>query len=269
MTCPFLMYFSVELRPSESPDVFLARALRPFLEQYIWPTRGTRAFFSRHEQQEAALIRIRMRGDDAWMEDLLKPAFEGWMRDRGDWQEISYQPDSSLYGGDEVLVWVEEHAHIGTRVALDLVATPEFTYGDAMFDTLRLLTTLAEAAGFSREKARWYYGELLMQWLERFAGAANPTEREDRIIEFRDTLKPRQSDLSLAIEKFWTDMEAGKYEKEHPEWARWHKGSQLVFEGLGEHREKSLPTLIHQTGNRMGLNNQDIVYLVYVLSTSL
>jgi hypothetical protein len=167
------------------------------------------------------------------------------------------------------MVWVEEHFHIGTRVVLDRIATPEFTYGDAMFDTLRLFTTIAEAAGFSREKARWYYGELLMQWLQLFAGASNPTEREDRIIEFRDTLKPQQSDLSLAIEKFWTDMESGKYEKEHPEWARWHKGSQLIFEGLGVHSEKSLPTLIHQTGNRMGLSNPDIVYLVYVLSTSL
>jgi thiopeptide-type bacteriocin biosynthesis protein len=263
------MYFSVEFRPAESPEVFLARALKPFLEQYIRPTRGARAFYSRHEDENGTLIRIRMRGEDTWTEDLLKPAFEGWMRDRGSWQEVPFQPDASPYGGEEVMVWVEEHFHIGTRVVLDRIATPEFTYGDAMFDTLRLFTTIAEAAGFSREKARWYYGELLMQWLQLFAGASNPTEREDRIIEFRDTLKPQQSDLSLAIEKFWTDMESGKYEKEHPEWARWHKGSQLIFEGLGVHSEKSLPTLIHQTGNRMGLSNPDIVYLVYVLSTSL
>lgn len=263
------MYFSVEFRPAESPEVFLARALKPFLEQYIWPTRGARAFYSRHEDENGTLIRIRMRGEDTWTEDLLKPAFEGWMRDRGSWQEVPFQPDASPYGGEEVMVWVEEHFHIGTRVVLDRIATPEFTYGDAMFDTLRLFTTIAEAAGFSREKARWYYGELLMQWLQLFAGASNPTEREDRIIEFRDTLKPQQSDLSLAIEKFWTDMESGKYEKEYPEWARWHKGSQLIFEGLGVHSEKSLPTLIHQTGNRMGLSNPDIVYLVYVLSTSL
>lgn len=263
------MYFSVEFRPSESPDVFLARALKPFLEQYIWPTRGTRAFFSRHEDEGGTLIRIRMRGDDAWTDDLLKPAFEGWMRDRGNWQEITFQPDVSAYGGEEVMVWVEEHFHIGTRVVLDRISTPEFTYGDAMFDTLRLFTAIAEAAGFSREKARWYYGELLMQWLQLFAGATNPTEIEDRIIEFRDTLKPQQSDLALAIDKFWTDMETGKFQKEHPEWARWHKGSQLIFEGLGKHSEKSLPTLIHQTGNRMGLSNPDVVYLVYVLSTSL
>jgi len=156
------MYFSVEFRPSESPDVFLARALKPFLEQYIWPTRGTRAFFSRHEDEGGTLIRIRMRGDDAWTDDLLKPAFEGWMRDRGNWQEITFQPDVSAYGGEEVMVWVEEHFHIGTRVVLDRISTPEFTYGDAMFDTLRLFTAIAEAAGFSREKARWYYGELLI-----------------------------------------------------------------------------------------------------------
>lgn len=263
------MTFSVEFHPAESPDVFLSRALKPFIEQYIWPTRGTRAFFSRHHLEDDALVRIRMRGDDVWIDDLLRPAFEGWMRDRGNWQEITYQPDVSMYGGEDVLVWVEEHAHIGTRVVLDRISTPEFTYGDAMFDTLRLLTALAEAAGFSREKARWYYGELLMQWLQLFAGAADPTEREDRIIEFRDTLKPQQADLSLAIDSFWNEMNAGKYDKAHPEWARWHKGSQLVFEGLGQYREKSLPTLIHQTGNRMGLSNQDIVYLVYVLSTSL
>jgi len=154
------MYFSVEFRPSESPDVFLARALKPFLEQYIWPTRGTRAFFSRHEDEGGTLIRIRMRGDDAWTDDLLKPAFEGWMRDRGNWQEITFQPDVSAYGGEEVMVWVEEHFHIGTRVVLDRISTPEFTYGDAMFDTLRLFTAIAEAAGFSREKARWYYSAI-------------------------------------------------------------------------------------------------------------
>ncbi|MFM7401949.1 MAG: lantibiotic dehydratase C-terminal domain-containing protein, partial [Bacteroidota bacterium] len=70
--------------------MFLARAFKPFLEQYIWPTRGTRAFFSRHQQEDGSLVRIRMRGDDAWVDELLKPAFEGWMRDRGEWKEVSY-----------------------------------------------------------------------------------------------------------------------------------------------------------------------------------
>ena len=47
---------------------------------------------------------------------------------------------------------------------------------------------------------------------------------------------------------------------------RWLRGNQLVLPEFGDQLEKVLPSLLHLTNNRLGLSNQDEVYLNYILS---
>lgn len=44
---------------------------------------------------------------------------------------------------------------------------------------------------------------------------------------------------------------------------------QTIFSKLGGGLESTLPTLIHLTNNRLGINNVDEPYLAYVLSKAL
>jgi hypothetical protein len=98
------MHFSVEFRPSESPDVFLARAFKPFLEQYIWPSQRVPGFFPGINRRMVPSYAYVCAATMPGLTSCLNLPSRGWMRDRGEWKEVSYVPDASLYGGDEVLV---------------------------------------------------------------------------------------------------------------------------------------------------------------------
>ncbi|MBL7828842.1 MAG: thiopeptide-type bacteriocin biosynthesis protein [Saprospiraceae bacterium] len=264
-----MKWLSIHFYPSETHDVFLARAVKPFLEQYIWPEKSTRAFFIRYQDEKGPHIRLRMRGEVEWLDDMLLPAFEGWMRDRGTWELVTYQPEPSRFGGEEPLAWAEEHFHVSTRVVLDRIAKDQFTYGDAMFDALRLLTAMSAAAGFSREKARWYFGALFNMWLPSFFGVEEPADKEAIQASFQQNLAAQQHMITQVLDRFWNDIEKGKFDAKQPEWLRWYKGNELIMKGLGDKLEIALPSLIHLTNNRIGINNQDEVYLNYILSTTL
>ncbi len=267
-------WLSYHFYPLETPDVFLTRAIRPFLEQYIWPTKGTRAFFIRYEDERGPHIRLRLRGESGWINEILRPAVEGWFAERGEYSEVPYQPEPERFGGEEALAWAEEHFHVSTRVILDRLKHPTYSYGDAMFDGLRAHVISAYAAGFDREKTKWYFGQLSEQWLPLFFQSADPSTPEEallfRIKENFATSFDRQKDsLRATLAALWKALEKEKLDQKQPEWLRWLRGNELILNGLGENLEKALPSLLHLTNNRLGINNQDEVFLCYLISKGL
>ncbi len=264
-----MTWFSIHLYPADTQDVFLARALKPFLEQYIWPQKDARAFFVRYHDDKGPHMRIRMKGEDAWVEETLRPAFEDWFQGRGEWQAVPYDPEAARFGGEAALAWAEEHFHVSTRVALDRIAKDQFTYGDAMFDSLRLHIITAFSAGFSRERLRWYFGELFNQWLPLFFPSENPAMETEVMATFDKLFAPQKDNLTATLDAIWTSLDQEQYDAIQPEWLRWLHGNQRIVKGLGDDLEKALPSLLHLTNNRMGINNQDEVYLNYILSKAL
>jgi thiopeptide-type bacteriocin biosynthesis protein len=264
-----MTWLSIHLYPNDTQDIFLARALKPFLEQYIWPKKEARVFFVRYHDEKGPHVRIRLKGEAAWIEEMLRPAFEGWFADRGEWGEVSYEPEANRFGGEEALAWAEEHFHISTRVTLDRIAKEQFSYGDAMFDSLRLHLITAFSAGFSRERARWYFGELFNQWLPLFFPSDDADMAGEVTAAFDKIFDPQKEKISTTLDAFWTSLEQEKYDNKQPEWLRWLHGNQLIAKGLGDDLEKALPSLLHLTNNRMGINNQDEVYLNYILSKAI
>lgn len=261
-----MRWFSVQFYPLETPDVFLARAVKPFLEQYIWSQKNRRAFFIRYQDEKGPHIRLRVKGEEQWMEETLREAFAGWFRERGEWEEAPYQPEPDRFGGTEALAWAEEHFHLSTRVALERIARDQFTYGDAMFDSLRLNLMLAFAAGLNIDRSRWYFEQLTNQWLDLFFSIETDAERQELKDSFSNALQQQREQLVEMLTGFWEDMEQDKVGEKQPEWLRWLRGNQLVLEGLGGKKDIALPSLIHLSNNRMGINNQDEVYLNYILS---
>lgn len=261
-----MQWFSIHIYPLESQDVFLTRAVKPFLEQYIWSQKEARAFFIRYQDEKGPHIRLRMRGEADWIESLLKPAFDGWMQGRGEWEAYVYQPETDRFGGEEGMAWAEEYFHVSTRVVLERLAADQFTYGDAMFDALRLHIVTSVAAGFNREKAQWYFTQLLGQWLPLFFGVASEHDIQAIKLAFQETYSPQQAALSDVMDKFWGAVEAENFDPKQPEWLRWFKGNELILKGFGDKLELALPSLIHLTNNRLGINNQDEAYLNFILS---
>lgn len=263
-----MSWLSFHLQPLENQDVFLVRALRPFLQQYIWPQRGARAFFLRYQDENGPQLRIRLNGDEAWINDTLRPAWEGWMQGRGEWLEVPYLPETERFGGENALALAEEHFHLNTRVVLDRLAREQFTYGDAMFDALRMNAITAHAAGLAREAAARYFEQLAAQWLPLFFG--DDKEQLDAIKDgFEKNFAPQQDDLRQVMTELWKALDKESFDKQQPEWARWALGNRMILPNLGDQLDRALPSLLHLGNNRLGINNQDEVYLHFILSKTL
>ncbi len=263
-------WLSFHCYPLESPDVFLARAVYPFLNQYIWPTKGARAFFIRFEDENGPHIRLRLQGEAAWMEETLRPALLGWFAERGEIKAVPYEPELDRYGGTNSMALTEAHFHLSTRVTLDRLAQTPHTYGNTLFDALRMHLLTALAAGMSREKAAWYFGQLYAQWLPAFF---QPTDGQPLdevaqtavVTQFQHSFATQEVTLRAAFDELWTAVKADQFDKSQPEWLRWVRGNELILKQFGDDLDKILPSLIHLTNNRLGVNNQDEVFLCYIL----
>jgi thiopeptide-type bacteriocin biosynthesis protein len=264
-------WFSIHFYLLETSDVFLTRAVKPFLAQSIWNEKNTRAFFIRYEDERGPHIRLRMRGEAAWIAETLRPAWTGWMEGRGEWQEVDYQPEIKRFGGAEGLALAEEHFHISTRVVLERIERAAYTYGDALYDALRMHVITAHAAGLDWMEAAAYFGRLCDAWIPVFfqpigEQVSPKTVEKELKSEFEARLLPQFKDLQDACIALWKALEADKIDKNQPEWLRWLRGNQLIMKELGNNLEYVLPHLLHLNSNRLGVNNQDEVYVNYILS---
>jgi thiopeptide-type bacteriocin biosynthesis protein len=266
-------WISYHFSPLETPDVFLVRAWKPFLEQYIWPRQGARAFFIRYEDEHGAHLRLRLKAEADYIAETLEPAFVGWMVDRGEFQQVAYQPETERFGGPEALALAEEHFHLSTRVVLERLSRAPYTYGDALFDALRMHLILAYAAGLERSKAAWYFSRLSDLWLPSFfrpEGVMSAEQLQKQVKgDFEKHYAGQEEGLQEALLALWTSLEQEKFDPGQPEWLRWLRGNQMILDALGDQMEKVLPSLLHLNGNRLGLNNQDEVYILYVLGRTL
>lgn len=268
-------WLSLHFYPLETQDVFLTRALRPFLVQHVWNVQGARFFFVRFEDEKGPHLRLRFRGETAWLRETLLPAFEMLVKDRGSWTEVPYEAESDRFGGQDAMAWAEEHFHLSTRVVLDRIARPEFTYGDALYDALRLNAMMLHAAGFTRERASWYFGQLTDQWLPLFFRPENDEKPQDKIWmqevreQFEQSFQAQENALRPVMDALWEALQTGKTDAKQPEWRRWHMGNEMVLGELGSNLEKALPSLIHLSNNRLGVTNPDEVFVCYVLMRAL
>lgn len=265
-------WLSCHIHPYETLDVFLVRSVSPFLAQHVWPNKGKRAFFIRYEDERGPHIRLRLRGEEDWLNEI-QSAAESWFADRGALELFPYQPETERFGSPESLPWVEEYFHLSTRVVLDRLNRP-YTYGDAMFDALRMHVITAFAAGWEREKSSWYFDQLCSQWMELFfqpsekAGSSADWQQALRA-DFEKSFTPQQEELRLVVSELWQALKKDQNDPEQPEWLRWLRGNQMILKELGDDLDKALPSLLHLTNNRIGINNQDEVYLNFLLAKTM
>jgi thiopeptide-type bacteriocin biosynthesis protein len=266
------MWRSIHFTPKEEQDIFLVDDFLPFCEQQIWSTRGTRVFFIRYHDTTSGLhLRLRFKGEPDWLDKTLQPAFDKAFKKKGSWTIATYEPETARFGGEVGLAWAEEHFHISSRVALSRLKTKDYTYGDAMFDALRLHLAAAFATGLNKTETGKYFDNLGSEWIKAFFKPLEGDEQLDLIAtvraDFEETYRPQSEFLKDALHQFHLALTEERFDTKQPEWLRWLKGNQLIFKEMGpELTTRTLPHLLHLTNNRLGINNQDEAYLLYVLS---
>jgi thiopeptide-type bacteriocin biosynthesis protein len=266
-------WHSIHFQPVETHDIFLVRAYRPFLEQHVWPTAGTRAFFVRYADEAGPHLRLRFRAEAEWLTEVLHPNFETHFAERGTWREVPYTPETERYGGEAVLPWAEEYFHVSTRVVLDRLRRDRYTYGDALFDALQMHVTTFFAAWMERPEAAAYCTQLC-------EGAINayfePTEglTADELLaavrtDFEAAAARQIESLRVSLQDTWEALRQQHHDAAQPEWLRWIRGNQLILKELRPQLTQVLPSLLHLTNNRLGIQNHDEAYLWYLLSRAL
>ena len=266
-----MLWHSIHFTPKEEQDIFLTQDFLPFCEQHIWNTRGTRVFFIRYNDHTGIHLRLRFKGEAEWIQKNLQPAIEKHFKKKGTWTIVPYEAETMRFGGELGTAWAEEHFHISTRVILSRLNGKNYTYGDAMFDALRLHTAAAFAAGLSKAEAGAYFNTLCDEWIKAFFVANDATEKAELPAtvrtDFKEVMAPQIDFLQDALDQFWNALTEERFDAKQPEWLRWLKGNQLIFKELGDDlRTRNIPHLLHLTNNRLGINNQDEAYLLYVLS---
>jgi thiopeptide-type bacteriocin biosynthesis protein len=252
--------------PLDTQDVFLVRALKPFLDQYIWSKKESLAYYVRYQDEKGAYIRLRIKGEPAWLDETIRPAVQGWFTGHGAWAEAVYVREPERFGGDAAMALAESYFHVSTRVVLDRLSRDKFAHGDAMFDALRLQTMVVFGAGFSRDRARWYFEQLKKQWMLMFISDGGPSLEAAITTSFEEQFAPQEEQIRAMVALFWKTLEDEQFDEKQPEWIRWLRGNQLILKELEGNLEKVLPSLIHFTNNRLGISSQDEVYLNYLLS---
>jgi thiopeptide-type bacteriocin biosynthesis protein len=266
------MWHSIHAVPKDEQDIFLTKHFLPFCEKHIWSTRGTRAFFVRYNDDDMGIhLRLRFKGEATWVEQMLKPAFEKELAKKcTQTAEVEYMPETDRFGGEAALALAEEHFHIGSRVVLSRLARKNYTYQDAMFDAMRLHVSIATAMNLAPSDARNYFENLCNEWIKAFFVANEHTEGSDLVgavrADFQEAYEPQAAFLKDALEQFRLSLTEERHDQQQPEWLRWHKGSQIVLHEMApEARTKALPVLLHLTNNRLGINNADEAFVLYVL----
>ena len=263
-------WLSIHFFPTATQNTFLAGKLHPFLEQHVWPVSGTRFFYIRYSDADGPHLRLRFRGTEEWLTQTLRPLLEPMLSAEGQWKVVDYVPEPARFGGAEVLPWAEEHFHISSRVALDRINRDNYVYGDTLFDAMRLHVSAAYVAGLSVDHSSTYFDSLCNQWIGAFFSPADDAmdaallQKEVRA-DFENTLAPQFAFLQDALRQMYLALQDQKFDTKQPEWLRWFRGNELIFKELGNNLEKALPSLLHLTNNRLGVNNQDEAYLLFVL----
>ncbi len=266
-------WLSYNLYPAEVPNAFLARGLRPFAERYVWSQRGTRAFFVRYEGEGKPYINLCLHGEPAWMERIPAVVSE-WFSERAEVEAEPYHSSLEIFRSPGGAYWAEEHFHLSSRVVLERISRP-YTYGDALFDALRLHIIALYAVGLTREQGANYFGRLCDRWAPVFirpVATHNGTPEqwlEEMKEQFEKNFRPQQEEIRLSVVELWESLQKGRFDREQPEWLRWLRGNELILQQLGDALDFSFPTLIHLTNNRLGISNADEVYLAFVLSKAL
>lgn len=186
-------WLSVHLFYTEPMDVFLAQAVKPFIDTIMKTGAASRYFFIRYREQ-GPHIRLRIKGEQEVLEKIIRtnieehfsnyfkmypsirvdpnfhpdtPANQRWLPNNA-YHFEAYQPELQRYGGPHSIELAEKQFFYSSSVvleAIDAVLTKTWNYQKAMGTALKLHLGLAYAAAMSIDKAADFFAAIYAHWL--------------------------------------------------------------------------------------------------------
>lgn len=188
-----MAWLSAHLFYTEPINVFLAKAIKPYLDTVIQSGIAERMFFIRYFER-GKHIRLRFEGEDYVLNHILKPNmiehfeayFSMYPSERSDpsfhpdapasqlWLPnnslhfIDYEPELERYGGQYSLSICERLFHSSSTCVLASMTgawQPTWSYQQAMGVAIKLHLAMVHAFGFDIEDAADFFTEVHAHWL--------------------------------------------------------------------------------------------------------
>ena len=266
---------SYYLYPNSTLDEFLIKEVKPFLESNVWGVKNTRAFFVRMHDESGEHIRLRIGGAPEWLQVTLEPRLKEHFEKIGcKIKEVAYEPEVERYGGVQNMNIAELQFHLSTWAVLHLLQTDKISYNDKLFQAIRLHIFSAHTLGMNTTKVAAYFMHLCNLWLPIYFVPVDKEIPEHQIVSdvtanFEMAFS-KQKGISQTFLGLWESLNLNAQEKEDLISQKWYAGNKLLLQTLKSEadKEKILASLIHMTNNRLGITNQDEVFVNYLIGKS-
>lgn len=234
-------------------------------------------------------------------EDISKISSDWYPNNSLQW--ISYEPETSRYGGEVALPICEDQFMNCSRTCLAIINDEEdWTYTDSLTSSIQQHVLFLRAVGLDKEKAQLFLHFVFLSWYPRASENWNALDideqkkEKDRIVKaFDDQFDMQKDQLIPFINTLWNASEEEFGDILEPYMIQWYMESQetksrlVAVQNEGklqdpgwirtvkgiqvDTQEAALWALyssfVHMTNNRIGVQNKDEAYLAHLISKSL
>ncbi len=265
-----MTYLSIHIfpKPGESLDYLISRWLGLFVQKLHEAQPGFKKYFFIRSVEGGEHLRLRVRGSAAFFEETVTPLVaEVFEKEAGAaLAVVPYVPEVERFGGAAGYLASEEYFGASSAAAFSLVSEARGEYEVKMGDALLLHIGVAVAAGFTRREAAAYFAGLARDWLPVLCRPETAFQNGEAEAYFaaieggmQAAFEKQEETSRRAVSDFWEQFEQVEGDVFL---SNWLKINQLL---LPEIPPSAWPDLMHLTNNRLGIANQDEVFLFHLL----
>lgn len=268
-------WLSIHVFPNESLDEGLVRWLGKFMAELQKIAPGEGDYFFIRSLEEGPHFRLRLGGEGDFFQQKAAPLVaEIFEKQAGaELAFVPYQPEIGRFGGAESYSWAEMHFMASSQMAFRLLAQPAYSYENKLGDAMRLHVCFALAAGKSRSESAAFFEELKTAWLPAFFAPQQPMQPDEAAAfyleierSFAASFARQEASIRELIAVFWQEFSKNEPAAEPDEWDFWLKMNRQTLPNIAP---ESWGDLIHLTNNRLGITNQDEVFVNFLLAKCL
>lgn len=227
----------------EPRELFLAEAVRPFVERILTERLADQFFFIRFSEQ-GPHIRLRFKGSQQTLVRAVKPGLDAFFsrymeacpssreeltgmemlpaeqqwRPNNTIHYVPYEPEIERYGGPTGVDIAERQFQHSSRMVLRLLTSSKnWDYDRALGAAIQMHLGLAWALGMSLTETRYFYARISEAWLVRaydfsphHSAEKNEARREMTLAAFAETFERQQEVLVAYHGQFWQLLTGGE-----------------------------------------------------------
>jgi thiopeptide-type bacteriocin biosynthesis protein len=206
---------------------------------------------------------------------------------------IEYVPETLRYGGDLALIIAEEQFQLSSSCVLELFSGKKsWNYNYALGKAIQMHIGFVKSVNFSIKEAYSFFSFVYGSWSKGFFSENHKNKRESDKLEkmFSNHFSKQKDILYESVKSLWScSSELEKYDESW--YIEWLRGNRKIHEKIKKIQIKHGLTIpdsfmtqnlgaantlsqelwylynsyMHMTNNRLGILNQDEVYLLYIL----